>query len=297
MGLKQKNWGSQGEKLAKRDIETTAVTQKCTPKIYYPGQKNCYSREIHEVDRRSDHVISCDIELWFDSDATRGSCELQCCQVPVFVPIFTEIRPVIRSTEMQWSIPQVWKNQNQFRKFQSQTNFSFKLITHHAWGIDRSINLLLTNIDSQYFLKLDTCTILVPGWQHALWVFRAIPLYHKPGSFSPFFFIVSSSSSSSSSSSCIARNFRQEFNFVAFVKAIFLTKLNSWQFFFHKPEVWDQKNSIMNVKIYDNQKSDDRTTEEQTRADRCLTKINSWRTAWRSLLTKFFADSEIFCFI
>ena len=39
-----------------------------------------------------------------------------------------------------------------------------------------------------------------------------------------------------------------------------------------------------------NEKSNDRTTEEQTRADRCLTKINSWRTAWRSLLTKFFAD-------
>ena len=42
--------------------------------MYYPGQKNRYSREIHEVDRRSDHVISCDIELRFDSDATRGSC-------------------------------------------------------------------------------------------------------------------------------------------------------------------------------------------------------------------------------
>ena len=28
VGLKQKNWGSQGEKLAKRGIETTAVTQK-----------------------------------------------------------------------------------------------------------------------------------------------------------------------------------------------------------------------------------------------------------------------------
>ena len=41
---------------------------------YYPGQKNRYSREIYEVDRRSDHVISCDIELRFDSDATRGSC-------------------------------------------------------------------------------------------------------------------------------------------------------------------------------------------------------------------------------
>ena len=90
------------------------------------------------------------------------------------------------------------KIRTDFEKFQSQTNFSFKLTTHHAWGIDRWINLLLTN--SRYFLKLDTT--LVPGWQHALWVFRAIPLYHKPGSFSPFFIIVWSSSSSSSSSSC-----------------------------------------------------------------------------------------------
>ena len=33
MRLKQKNWGLQGEKLAKRGIETTAVTQKSTTKI------------------------------------------------------------------------------------------------------------------------------------------------------------------------------------------------------------------------------------------------------------------------
>ena len=33
MGLKQKTRGSQGEKLAKRGIETTAVTQKSTTKI------------------------------------------------------------------------------------------------------------------------------------------------------------------------------------------------------------------------------------------------------------------------
>ena len=39
---------------------------------YYPGQKNRFGREIHEVDRRYDHVISCDIELRFDSDATRA---------------------------------------------------------------------------------------------------------------------------------------------------------------------------------------------------------------------------------
>ena len=43
-------------------------------KYYYPGQKNRYSREIHEVDLQFDHVISCDIERRFDIDATRGIC-------------------------------------------------------------------------------------------------------------------------------------------------------------------------------------------------------------------------------
>ena len=42
----------------------------------------------------------------------------------------------------------------------------------------------------------------------------------------------------------------------------------------------------MNVKINDRQKSEDRTTEERSSDGRRLTKINSWRTAWRSLLTK-----------
>ena len=48
----------------------------------------------------------------------------------------------------------------------------------------------------------------------------------------------------------------------------------------------------MNAKVDDKQKSDDRTTEEQTSDDRRLTKINSWRTVWQSLLTKFFADEN-----
>ena len=48
----------------------------------------------------------------------------------------------------------------------------------------------------------------------------------------------------------------------------------------------------MNAKIDDKQKSDDRTSEEQTSDDLRLTKINSCRTAWRSLLTKFFADEN-----
>ena len=67
------------------------------------------------------------------NDAVDPSNRFQCCQVPVFVRNFTEIRPVIRSTEMQWSIPQIWKKQNQ-EKFQSQTSFSFKLTTCHARG-------------------------------------------------------------------------------------------------------------------------------------------------------------------
>ena len=70
----------------------------------------------------------------------------QCCQVPVFVRIFTEIRPVIRSTEMQWSIPQSWKNQNQFRKVSISNKFQFQIDYLPCPGIDRWINLLLTNI-------------------------------------------------------------------------------------------------------------------------------------------------------
>ena len=41
---------------------------------YYPGQRNRFSREIHEVDLQFDHVVSCDTELRLDIDATRGIC-------------------------------------------------------------------------------------------------------------------------------------------------------------------------------------------------------------------------------
>ena len=37
-------------------------------------QKNRYNREIYEVDLQFDHVISCDIELRFNIDATHGIC-------------------------------------------------------------------------------------------------------------------------------------------------------------------------------------------------------------------------------
>ena len=42
--------------------------------MYYPGQKNRYSREIHEVDLQFNHVMSCDIDLRFNIDATHGIC-------------------------------------------------------------------------------------------------------------------------------------------------------------------------------------------------------------------------------
>ena len=42
------------------------LQQKAVKSMYYPSQKNRYSREIHEVDLQFDHVISCDIELRFD---------------------------------------------------------------------------------------------------------------------------------------------------------------------------------------------------------------------------------------
>ena len=65
-----------------------------------------------------------------------------------------------------------------------------------------------------------------------------------------------------------------EFNIRRFRQSNFLTKsANHWLIFFHKTE----------STLYLSKRVDDRR----------LTKINSWRTARRSLLTKFFAD-EIF---
>ena len=49
-------------------------TKSVTLSMYYPGQKNRYSRDIHEIDLQCDHVISCDI--YFDS-ATRAR-DAQC---------------------------------------------------------------------------------------------------------------------------------------------------------------------------------------------------------------------------
>ena len=49
--------------------------------------------------------------------------DTQCCQVPVFVRISTEIRSVFRSTETQRSNPQNWKNQNEIH-FSSNRRFN-----------------------------------------------------------------------------------------------------------------------------------------------------------------------------
>ena len=62
------------QKLRKITELPTTRQEYDNPIFYYPGQKNRYSREIHEVDLQIDHVISCDIELRFDIDATRGTC-------------------------------------------------------------------------------------------------------------------------------------------------------------------------------------------------------------------------------
>ena len=54
--------------------------------------------------------------------------------------------------------------------------------------------------------------------------------------------------------------------------------------FFSQPQVWDQKNLWMWRW---------RISKRLRPNDRWLTKINFWRTAWRSLLTKFFADENV----
>ena len=48
---------------------------------YYPGQKNRYSRDIHERDRQCDHVISCDIDFDLQRElATRRYRESHQCR-------------------------------------------------------------------------------------------------------------------------------------------------------------------------------------------------------------------------
>ena len=48
---------------------------------HYPGQKNRYSRDIHEIDRQYDHEISCDIDLDLQLElATRRYRESRPCQ-------------------------------------------------------------------------------------------------------------------------------------------------------------------------------------------------------------------------
>ena len=48
---------------------------------YYPGQKNRYSRDIHEIDRQCDHLISCDIDFDLQRElATRRGRESRRCR-------------------------------------------------------------------------------------------------------------------------------------------------------------------------------------------------------------------------
>ena len=68
--------------------------------VYYPGQKNRYSWEIHEVDLQLDHVISCDVERRFDIDATRGICaSLVALQIEVNVAWISHDRTADQSHE------------------------------------------------------------------------------------------------------------------------------------------------------------------------------------------------------
>ena len=48
---------------------------------YYPGQKNRYSRDIHEIDPQCDHVISCNIDFDLQCElATRRYREPRRCR-------------------------------------------------------------------------------------------------------------------------------------------------------------------------------------------------------------------------
>ena len=48
---------------------------------YYPGQKNHYSQDIHEIDRQCDHEISCDVDSDLQRElATRRYRESRRCQ-------------------------------------------------------------------------------------------------------------------------------------------------------------------------------------------------------------------------
>ena len=67
--------------------DATEIDPNCDTHIHmytrthYPGQKNRYSRDIHEIDLQCDHEISCDIDFDLQRElATRRYCELRRCQ-------------------------------------------------------------------------------------------------------------------------------------------------------------------------------------------------------------------------
>ena len=102
------------------------------------------------------------LQMMIAQNKVRRACTTQCCQVPVLVCIFTEIRPGIRSTEMQWSIPQIWKNQNRFRKVSISNKFQFQIDYAPCLG-DRSVNQLAADQvsilpETRYYLSTRLAT-------------------------------------------------------------------------------------------------------------------------------------------
>ena len=57
--------------------------QQCNATTYYPGQKNRYSRDIHEIDPQCDPVISRDID--FDLQVQRELVTRSCRGMPLDV--------------------------------------------------------------------------------------------------------------------------------------------------------------------------------------------------------------------
>ena len=123
---------------------------------YYPGQKNRYSREIHEVDLQFDHVISCDIERRFDIDATCGICASRVVlQIEVDVAWFLTI--ALRINLMNIS---------------AVTIFLARVVQHALCLREASSRSISLGITEKYILKcpfptFNLGTLLFFGsWQH-----------------------------------------------------------------------------------------------------------------------------------
>ena len=65
------------------------------PRSYYPGQKNRYSRDIHEIDLQYDHAISRDIDFDLRRElATRSYRESRRCRTEARYRTISHDRPV-----------------------------------------------------------------------------------------------------------------------------------------------------------------------------------------------------------